>query len=55
MNPLDLLNLLLILVTLALAGFAAWAARRHLLPWQVVAGILGLAALDLAGLLYIGD
>jgi hypothetical protein len=23
---------LLILVTLSLAGFAAWAARRHLLP-----------------------
>jgi hypothetical protein len=32
MTPLALLNVLLILVTLSLAGFAAWAARRHLLP-----------------------
>jgi hypothetical protein len=55
MNPLDLLNVLLILVTLALAGFAAWGARRHLLPWQVAAGAMALAALDLAGLLYAGE
>jgi hypothetical protein len=55
MNPLALLNVFLILVTLSLAGFAAWAARRHLLPWQVAAGALALAALDLAGLFYSGD
>jgi hypothetical protein len=29
-------------------------ALRHLLPWQVAAGALGLAALDVAGLLYAG-
>jgi hypothetical protein len=55
MTPLALLNVLLILVTLSLAGFAAWAARRHLLPWQVAAGAMALAALDLAGLLYAGE
>jgi hypothetical protein len=32
MTPLALLNVLLILVTLSLAGFAASASRRHLRP-----------------------
>jgi hypothetical protein len=54
MSALDLLDVLLIVVTLALAAFAVWAARQRLLPWQVAAGALALAALDVAGLLYAG-
>lgn len=52
-DPFDLLNLSLLLVTVALGLLAGWAALKRVLPWTIAVIAMLLAAADLAGVMYL--
>lgn len=52
-DPFELLNLSLLLVTVALSMLAGWAALKRVLPWTVAVLAMLLAVADLVGVIYL--